>query len=84
MAGMLRVPRSRGVLSGFLLLLLGVWGGLIAFVGPYFHYAYTPDHAWAYTTCQWCRMELPASTEPQPATWIDRERGDGRDAAPLG
>jgi hypothetical protein len=50
MAGMLRVPRSRGVLSGFLLLLLGVWGGLIAFVGPYFHYAYTPDHAWAYTT----------------------------------
>jgi hypothetical protein len=47
---MLRVPRSRGFLSGFLLLLLGVWGGLIAFVGPYFHYAYTPDHAWAYTS----------------------------------
>jgi hypothetical protein len=50
MAGMLRVPRSRGVLSGVLLLLLGVWGGLVAFVGPYFHYAYTPNHAWAYTT----------------------------------
>jgi RNA polymerase sigma factor (sigma-70 family) len=26
----------------------------------------------------------PASTAPQPATWIDRERGDGSDAAPLG
>ena len=50
MAGMLRVPRSRGALSGFLLLLLGMWGGLVAFVGPYFHYAYTPDRAWAYTT----------------------------------
>ena len=34
MAGMLRVPRSRGALSGVLLVLLGLWGGLIAFVGP--------------------------------------------------
>jgi hypothetical protein len=42
MAGMLRVPRSRGALSGALLVLLGLWGGLIAFVGPYFHFAYTP------------------------------------------
>ena len=46
----MRISRSRGLLSGFLLLLLGVWGGLIAFVGPYFHYAYTPDVAWTYTT----------------------------------
>ena len=37
-------------LSGFLLLLLGIWGGLVPFVGPYFHYAYTPDRAWAYTS----------------------------------
>lgn len=50
MAGMLRVPRSRGALSGALLVLLGLWGGLIAFVGPYFHYAYTPGTAWAYTS----------------------------------
>jgi hypothetical protein len=50
MAGMLRVPRSRGALSGVLLVLLGAWGALVAFVGPYFHYAYTPDRTWAYTT----------------------------------
>ena len=50
MAGMLRVPRSRGALSGALLVLLGLWGGLIAFVGPYFHYAYTPGTAWTYTS----------------------------------
>ncbi len=50
MAGMLRVPRSRGALTGVLLVLLGAWGALIPFVGPYFHYAYTPDTAWAYTT----------------------------------
>jgi hypothetical protein len=50
MNGMLRVRRSRGVLSGLLLVLLGIWGALVAFVGPYFHYAYTPDKAWTYTT----------------------------------
>jgi hypothetical protein len=33
-----------------MLVLLGAWGGLIPFIGPYFHYAYTPDKAWVYTT----------------------------------
>ncbi len=50
MAGMLRVPRTRGALSGALLVLLGLWGGLIAFVGPYFHFAFTPGTAWTYTS----------------------------------
>ncbi len=50
MAGMMRVPRTRGALSGALLVLLGLWGGLIAFVGPYFHFAFTPGTAWTYTS----------------------------------
>jgi hypothetical protein len=50
MNGILRVPRSRGVLSGLLLVLLGAWGALVPFVGPYFHYAYTPDTGWTYTS----------------------------------
>jgi hypothetical protein len=50
MAGMLRVPRSRGAFSGALLVLLGLWGGLVAFVGPYFHFAYTPGTTWTYTS----------------------------------
>ncbi len=50
MAGVVRIPRSRGVASGILLILLGAWGGLAPFVGPYFHFAYTPDKAWAYTS----------------------------------
>ena len=50
MAGMLRVPRSRGALSGALLIVLGLWGGLVAFVGPYFHFTYTPGTAWTYTS----------------------------------
>jgi len=47
---MLQMRRSRGAFSGFLLILLGLWGALIPFIGPYFHYAYTPDTAWSYNT----------------------------------
>ena len=47
---MLQMRRSRGAFSGFLLMLLGLWGALIPFIGPYFHYAYTPDKAWIYNT----------------------------------
>ena len=47
---MLQMRRSRGAASGFLLVLLGLWGALIPFIGPYFHYAYTPATAWTYNT----------------------------------
>lgn len=50
MAGILQIKRSHGVSSGVLLALLGIWGGLIPFVGPYFRYAYTPDTAWTYNS----------------------------------
>jgi peptidoglycan/LPS O-acetylase OafA/YrhL len=50
MAGMPGTSRSLVLTSGTLLVLLGVWGGLIPFVGPYFHYAYTPDKTWDYTS----------------------------------
>ena len=50
MHGILRVSRTRGALSGLLLVLLGAWGALVPFIGPSFHYAYTPDKAWAYTS----------------------------------
>jgi hypothetical protein len=50
MAGVARIPRSRGGVSGVLLIVLGAWGGLAPFVGPYFRFAYTPDKAWAYTS----------------------------------
>jgi len=50
MTRMLQVPRSRGAISGLLLVLLGLWGALIPLVGPYFHFAYTPDAAWRLTS----------------------------------
>src|SRR5580658_6980607 len=46
----LRVPRSRGAFSGVLLILLGIWGALVPMIGPYLHYAYTPDRAWTVTS----------------------------------
>lgn len=61
MAEMLRVPRSRGALTGLLLVVLGVWGGLIPFAGPYFGYAYTPDTTWTYTTGRLWLEILPAA-----------------------
>jgi|HubBroStandDraft_6_1064221.scaffolds.fasta_scaffold612516_1 hypothetical protein len=44
------IARSRGAVSGGALILLGLWGGLAPFVGPYFHFGYTPDKAWAWTS----------------------------------
>jgi hypothetical protein len=45
-----QIPRSRGGICGVLLILLGLWGGLAPFVGPYFHFGFTPDKAWAYNS----------------------------------
>ena len=61
MTGMLRVPRSRGALSGVLLVLLGAWGALIPFAGPNFHFAYTPDTAWTYTSGRLWLEVLPGA-----------------------
>ncbi len=44
------VSRSRGLVSGIVLVLLGAWGALVPFIGPYFHFGYTPDSAWTYTS----------------------------------
>ena len=55
--------RTRGGLSGLLLIVLGAWGALIPFVGPYFHYAYTPDRSWAYTSGRlWLEVVPGAAT----------------------
>jgi hypothetical protein len=44
------MARMTRIFSGVLLILLGAWGALVPFVGPYFGYAYTPDKAWSYTS----------------------------------
>ncbi|HEX3816463.1 MAG TPA: hypothetical protein VHX59_26780 [Mycobacteriales bacterium] len=57
----MRVPRTRGLLSGLLLVLLGAWGALIAFIGPYFHFAFTPDNTWTYTSGRLWLEVLPGA-----------------------
>jgi hypothetical protein len=45
----LRLPRTTGALSGVLIVALGLWGALIPFFGPYFHFAFGGYQAWHYT-----------------------------------
>jgi hypothetical protein len=59
--GLLRVPRTRGALSGMLLVILGAWGALIAFIGPYFNYSYRSDHTWVWTSQRGWLEVLPGA-----------------------
>jgi hypothetical protein len=56
-----RIPRTRGVFSGVLLALLGLWGGLVPLVGPYLQYAYRPDKVWTVTSGRIWLEFLPAA-----------------------
>jgi len=38
--------RTRGTSTGLMLFLLGVWGGVVPFIGSYFSFGYTLDHSW--------------------------------------
>ncbi|WP_344268253.1 hypothetical protein [Actinomadura napierensis] len=60
MTGMLKAPRSRGMISGLLLVLLGLWGGLIPFIGPYFDFGFGSSSAWVYNTDRLVLSILPA------------------------
>jgi hypothetical protein len=59
--GGLSMPRSRGAVSGLLLVILGAWGALIPFVGPHFNFAYTPDQDWAWTPARGWLEVLPGA-----------------------
>jgi hypothetical protein len=43
------MPRSRGMVVGLCLVALGIWGAIIPFVGPYFHYAFINLQKWHFT-----------------------------------
>jgi hypothetical protein len=56
-----RLPRTTGAFSGFLIILLGLWGAVIPFVGPYFHYAFGSFHTWHYTSARLWLDILPGA-----------------------
>lgn len=61
MQGMLRIRSRWDSICGVLLILLGGWGALVPFVGPYFHYAYTPGGAWHFTLARLWLEVLPGA-----------------------
>jgi hypothetical protein len=47
--------------SGLIILIAGIWGGLIPFLGPAFHFTLGPDHTWTWTTGRLWLSILPAA-----------------------
>lgn len=66
----MQMPRSRGATSGFLLILLGIWGGLVPFLGPVFGYSYTPANAWDPTWGRFWLEVLPAVATIVGGGWL--------------
>jgi large conductance mechanosensitive channel len=63
MAGVQRVPRSRGALIGIVLIFCGAWGALTPFIGPHFHYAYTSGDVSVYSPARvWLEITPGAAT----------------------
>jgi hypothetical protein len=56
-----RLARSRGALSGIMLVILGAWGALVPFIGPWFDFAFSPDKAWTWTAARGWYELLPGA-----------------------
>jgi hypothetical protein len=65
---MLRSVATR--LAGLTILILGIWGGIIPFVGPYFHFTLGPDHAWTWTTGRLWLSVLPSIAAVIGGLWL--------------
>ena len=56
-----RIPRKRGAFTGFLLILLGLWGALIPFVGPYFNFQIGTADTWDWSIDRLWLSVLPGA-----------------------
>ena len=77
----------RGRMAGILLMLLGLWGGLIPFVGPYFGFAFTPDRVWVFTAGRLWLSVVPGAAAfigGLLVAWTDRAAVPGAFLAVLG
>jgi|SRR5437588_6796729 len=57
----MRIARTTGAFSGLLIAVLGIWGALIPFVGPYFNYSFGTNATWHYTTDRLWLSILPGA-----------------------
>lgn len=55
------MARSRGAVTGPLLMLLGAWGAIIPFVGHSFGYGFTPDNTWVWTAARGWLEVMPGA-----------------------
>jgi hypothetical protein len=55
------MAKSRGAVTGLLLMALGAWGALIPFFGHSFGYGFTPDNTWAWTAARGWLEVLPGA-----------------------
>lgn len=46
----MRIPRTRGAVSGIVLVLLGAWGALAPLIGPSFDFTTDSTSTWSFTT----------------------------------
>lgn len=57
----MRIPRTRGAVSGVLLIVVGVWGAMVPFVGHYFDFVIGSDRAWDFTAGRFWLSLLPGA-----------------------
>lgn len=57
----MRIPRSRGAASGFLIAILGLWGALVPFIGPIFDFAYNPTQGSGWSSTRGWLEVLPGA-----------------------
>jgi hypothetical protein len=57
----MRIPRTKGALTGLAIVALGVWAGLIAFVGPYFDYQIGTTETWDWSSNRFVLEVLPGA-----------------------
>jgi hypothetical protein len=55
----MRIPRTRGAISGLTIAVLGLWGALIPFIGPSFDYAIGSTSSWHWSAGRFWLSVLP-------------------------
>lgn len=58
-----RIPRTRGGLGGITLVVFGAWAGIVAFIGPYLSFAFTPasGNDWYWTAARGYLEVIPGA-----------------------
>ena len=56
-----RISRKTGAMTGFVLIVLGLWGGLVPLIGPYFGYAFGSHATWDLTMNRFGLDVLPGA-----------------------